>query len=88
MAIKLNGVNLEPVYQKLPQEFQEVEYIESTGSQRIDTGLTVMTGSRWYSELDMEYTLVQSGSQVAIASSAAQGSWLGQMVINTLLRVV
>ena len=27
-------------YQRLPQEYQEVEYIESTGTQYIDTGIT------------------------------------------------
>lgn len=71
----------ELVYQKkkrLPDEYYELEYIESTGTQRIDTGLTVLAGARWYSELDLEYTLVQSSSQVAIASSTAQGSWFGQ----------
>ena len=62
----------------LPAGYREVEYIESTGTQRIDTGYSVGLGERWYSYLDAQYTEATSASQVILSTGISDGSWLGQ----------
>lgn len=66
-------------YVSLPNEYQKVEYIESTGTQGkqyIDTGISptkFITVS-----LDMEFTEHSSRSMVIVAWSTGAGHWFGQ----------
>lgn len=66
-------------YVSLPNEYQKVEYIESTGTlgkQYIDTGISptkFITVS-----LDMEFTEHSSRSMVIVAWSTGAGHWFGQ----------
>ena len=43
----------------LPSTYQQVEYIESTGTQFIDTGIVAGVGTRW----EIKYTYVNTSSQ-------------------------
>ena len=43
----------------LPSTYQQVEYIESTGTQFIDTGIVAGVGARW----EIKYTYINSASQ-------------------------
>ena len=40
----------------LPNEYQEVEYIESTGTQFIDTDFSIFNNTTWDFEFDIEFT--------------------------------
>lgn len=41
---------------RLPSEYQEVEYIQATGVQYIDSGLTVENSESWECDIDMQFT--------------------------------
>lgn len=62
----------------LPSSYREVEYIESTGSQKIDTAYSVGLGERWYSQIDVQYVEATTASQVLMGTGTSNGSWLGQ----------
>ena len=66
-------------YVSLPNEYQKVEYIESTGTQGkqyIDTGISP---TRFITvSLDMEFTEHSSSSMVIVAWSTGAGHWFGQ----------
>lgn len=64
----------------LPAEYQEVEYIESTGTQYIDTGIA----STQYitAHLDMQFTEYSSSSMIIIAWSTGAGRWFGKGALN------
>ena len=51
----------------LPSEYQQVEYIESTGTQYIDTGVS-SSQSSW--DITIEYTQTSSSSQIAIGKGS------------------
>ena len=65
----------------LPNEYQEVEYIESTGTQYIDTGIS---GTRYITaHLDMQFTKQSSSTMIIIAWSTGAGRWFGKGSSNT-----
>lgn len=65
----------------LPAEYQEVEYIESTGTQYINTGIA---STRYITaHLDMQFTEYSSSSMVIIAWSTGVGRWFGKGGANT-----
>ena len=66
---------------RLPKEYQEVEYIESTGTQYIDTGIS---STRYITaHLDMQFTEYSSSSMIIIAWSTGAGRWFGKGGLNT-----
>lgn len=66
---------------RLPVEYQEVEYIESTGTQYIDTGIA---STRYITaSLDMQFTEYSSSSMIIIAWSTGAGRWFGKGGLNT-----
>lgn len=66
---------------RLPAEYQEVEYIESTGTQYIDTGIA---STRYITtSLDMQFTEYSSSSMIIIAWSTGAGRWFGKGGLNT-----
>ncbi len=66
---------------RLPVEYQEVEYIESTGTQYIDTGIS---STRYITaHLDMQFTEYSSSSMIIIAWSTGAGRWFGKGGLNT-----
>ena len=66
---------------RLPKEYQKVEYIESTGTQYIDTGIS---STRYITaHLDMQFTQYSSSSMVIIAWSSGAGRWFGKGGLNT-----
>ena len=66
---------------RLPKEYQEVEYIESTGTQYIDTGIP---STRYITaNLDMQFTEQSSSSMIIIAWSTGAGRWFGKGSFNT-----
>lgn len=52
-----NGHTVEFIIE-IPKDYKQVQYIETTGTQFIDTGIFPTTTTRW--ELDMQYTVVPS----------------------------
>lgn len=60
---------------RVPNEYQEIEYIESTGIQYIDTGVsgecTVM--------IDCQGMLANNKSQIIVGSSASRGNYFAQV---------
>ena len=66
-------------YQRLPQEYQEVEYIESTGTQYIDTEVTGTTTSGLTTYLDAQGTSKALSSNVLFSANggANAGQWFG-----------
>lgn len=65
----------------LPGEYQEVEYIESTGTQYIDTGIA---STRYITAtLDMQFTKQSSSTMIIIAWSTGAGRWFGKGSSNT-----
>ncbi len=61
--------------QILPDEYQEVEYIETTGAQWFNTGIN--GSNNIYAEIDMEYK-TSSGTQIILGRSVTAGNWAGQ----------
>lgn len=61
----------------LPSEFQEVEYLETTGTQYINTGIS--GGGKWL--LGLQGTQVTSATSICLdgasGSTGAAGSWFG-----------
>ena len=58
----------------VPDNYQEVEYLESTGTQYIDTGIS--GESKW--EITNQYTNPSNTSQILVGCGAAAGQWFGQ----------
>ena len=56
--------------------YQEVEYIQSSGTQYIDT--SVSSSNDIYAEIDVEYTATSSSSQLLFSSGTSAGQWTGQ----------
>ncbi len=75
-----NGILVWPE-KVLPVEYQEVEYLESTGTQYINTGIA----STQYitANLDMQFTQYSSSSMIIIAWSTGAGRWFGKGGLNT-----
>lgn len=75
-----NGILVWPE-KVLPVEYQEVEYIESTGTQYINTGIA----STQYitANLDMQFTEYSPSSMIIIAWSSGAGRWFGKGGLNT-----
>ena len=71
----------EILWDRLPGGYQEVEYIESTGTQYIETGIA----STQYitAHLDMQFTQHSSSSMIIIAWSTGAGRWFGKGGLNT-----
>lgn len=66
---------------RVPNEYQEVEYIESTGTQYIDTGIA---STRYITAtLDMQFTKQSSSTMIIIAWSTGAGRWFGKGSSNT-----
>lgn len=65
----------------LPAEYQEVEYIESTGTQYIDTGIA--DTQYITAHLDMQFTEQSSSTMIIIAWSTGAGRWFGKGSYNT-----
>lgn len=61
---------------ELPVEYQEVEYIESTGTQAIDTGHDA-TNKKYKAVLDTQFTQATEYSQILL--SAGINAWCGQI---------
>lgn len=61
----------------LPKEYQQVEYIESTGTQYIDTGI-ILRNNNWRIETDIKYTEYTDSRQ--LIGSVTSGYYFG---INT-----
>ena len=59
----------------LPAEYQEVEYIKSSGTQYINLGISGSLSIIAY--LDMQFTVTASSSKIVIASSTGAGRWFG-----------
>ena len=57
----------------LPSEYTQVEYIESSGTQGIDTGIT--GDCTW--EIKAQSNISATSSQVLISKSAEVGHWFG-----------
>lgn len=66
---------------RLPDEYQRVEYIESNGTQYIDTGIA---NTRYITaHLDMQFTEYSSSSMIIIALGTGAGRWFGKGSSNT-----
>lgn len=63
---------------KLPIEYQEVEYIESTGTQYIDTEITLLNSENWKIQCDIMYSEYTESRQ--LNGSVSAGYYFG---INT-----
>ena len=63
--------NVEP---HVTNDYQEVEYLESTGTQYIDTG--VIGESRW--EVTTQFTEVSDTSQILVGCGSNSAQWFGQ----------
>ena len=61
-------------YGRLPVGYQEVEYLQSSGTQYIDTGLTATFGSDY--EYDLDFMLLDSSSHYAGGIMYTSGSFL------------
>lgn len=61
---------------RLPKEYQEVEYIESTGPQWIDTGIS--TYKLVTVDLVTQFTIAGTASQVLFCGSTNGPNWFGQ----------
>lgn len=65
----------------LPAEYQKVEYIKSSGTQYINTGIST---TRYVTvRLDMQFTVSASSSKIIIASSTGAGRWFGMGSLGT-----
>ena len=62
------------VFNKLPNEYQEVEYIQTSGGQYINT--TITGNSKWL--ITAEYTNQSSSTQILIGTSIQAKNWFGQ----------
>lgn len=62
------------VFNKLPNEYQEVEYIQTSGGQYINT--TITGASKWL--ITAEYTNQSSSTQILIGTSIQAKNWFGQ----------
>ena len=62
-----------PFTPRLPSEYQEVEYIQSSGTQWIDTWY-VLTSNPWF-DMDFEFVWWDSNSWIPICWSRNDGSW-------------
>ncbi len=75
-GIRKQGINYLTFKSKLPSSYQEVEYIESTGTQWITTEISA---SRLITaEIDTMFTEQTSSSQILLGCSDNAGNWVGQ----------
>ena len=58
----------------VPNEYQEVEYLESTGTQYINTG--IKGESKW--QITNQYTTPSDSSQILVGCGESAGQWFGQ----------
>ena len=74
MNIELNPSELEQ--RNLPKEYTQVDYIESSGTQYIDTGYTISTlGQQYKALIDCQYTNLPTSNKILIASDV--NAWCG-----------
>ena len=65
-----------PLTGNLPSNYQKVEYIQSSGTQWIDTG--VSTSKFITAKIDMQYVTAGNSSQIIIGSGTSAPNWCGQ----------
>ena len=62
--------------QLLPDGYQAVEFIQSSGTQYIDTGVAVSSAQAWSVKMTVQYTEAPSGSNIMLSPNV--NSWFGQ----------
>lgn len=64
---------------ELPSQYRQVEYVEATGTQYVNTGVSIASaGAQWSATIDIQYTAVASSSQIMLGTGTSAGGWSGQ----------
>ena len=63
----------------LPSQYRQVEYVEATGTQYVNTGVRIASaGAQWSATIDIQYTASSSSSQIMLGTGTGAGGWAGQ----------
>ena len=65
---------------RLPEEYQEVEYLESTGTQYIDTGVIPDSNTGFYLDFTLLDSVDNNGKRLLGTSYRNNGDWGGVMI--------